>query len=154
MAQPEAGPGGLLGIGQAAARAGVSERALRYYQQLGLITPTGRTPGGLRRYSDADLDRVARLRQLQDLLGFNLEEIRVIFHNEDRLGELRREYRAAATSAARRRELAAEALAVRDRLRDQVAAKLSALEGFLANLDAERERVRRLLEEDLVSDRP
>ncbi|HLI00536.1 MAG TPA: MerR family transcriptional regulator [Acidimicrobiales bacterium] len=151
MTQPEAGPGGLLGIGQAAARTGVSERALRYYQQLGLITPTGRTPGGLRRYSDADLARVARLRQLQDLLGFNLEEIRVIFSNEDRLDELRREYRAEDTTAARRRELAAEALAVRDRLREQVAAKLTALEGFLAKLDAERERVRRLLEEDLVA---
>ena len=35
----------LLGIGAAAARAGVSERALRYYQELGLIIPTGTTPG-------------------------------------------------------------------------------------------------------------
>ena len=38
----------LLGIGAAAERAGVSQRALRYYQQIGLLTPCGCTPGGLR----------------------------------------------------------------------------------------------------------
>ena len=40
-----------LGIGAAAEKAGVSQRALRYYQQIGLLTPCGCTPGGLRRYS-------------------------------------------------------------------------------------------------------
>ena len=53
--------GRLLAIGAAAAQAGVSERALSYYQQLGLITPSGVTPGGMRRYSDDDLARVARI---------------------------------------------------------------------------------------------
>ncbi|MGH8921747.1 MAG: MerR family transcriptional regulator, partial [Actinomycetes bacterium] len=61
--------GPLLGIGKAAEELGVSERALRYYQQIGLLTPSGRTPGGLRRYSAADLDRVRRIRELQRLLG-------------------------------------------------------------------------------------
>ena len=40
----------LVGIGAAAEKAGVSQRALRYYQELGLLTPCGCTPGGLRRY--------------------------------------------------------------------------------------------------------
>ena len=61
----------LLGIGAAAERAGVSERALRYYQQLGLLVPAC-TPGGLRRYSEDDLARVARIRELQALLGLDL----------------------------------------------------------------------------------
>jgi DNA-binding transcriptional MerR regulator len=136
----------LLGIGEAAARAGVSERALRYYQQLGLIRPSGSTPGGLRRYSDADLARVARLRELQNLLGFNLEEIRVIFDNEDRLEALRAEYRAEGTDETRRRELIAEGLAVRAKLRATVVAKRDALDRFLAELDAEAARKRRILE--------
>src|SRR5579859_2811831 len=76
--QPPDGQERLLGIGAAAARSGVSERALRYYQQLGLITPSGRTPGGLRRYSQDDLARVARIRQLQTLLGLNLDEIAIV----------------------------------------------------------------------------
>src|ERR1700729_317494 len=75
----------LLGIGAAAARAGVSERALRYYQQLGLLVPACTTPGGLRRYSGDDLARVGRIRELQTLLGLNLDEIAVVLRNEDRL---------------------------------------------------------------------
>ncbi len=43
----------LVGIGAAAEQAGVSQRALRYYQQLGLLTPrglhAGRTCAGTRR---------------------------------------------------------------------------------------------------------
>src|SRR5271154_3416557 len=75
----------LLGIGAAATKAGVSQRALRYYQQLGLLTPCGCTPGGLRRYSDEDLARVARIRQLQELLGLNLDEIAMVLRGEDRM---------------------------------------------------------------------
>jgi DNA-binding transcriptional MerR regulator len=136
----------LLGIGAAAARAGVTERALRYYQQLGLITPSGRTPGGLRRYSDDDLARVAHLRELQSLLGFNLDEIKAIFGNEDRLAVLRAEYHTEGTDVARRRELIAEGLLLRDTLRDTVAAKRDALQRFLDDLDAERQRIRGLLD--------
>ena len=43
----------------------VPQRALRYYQQRGLITPSGCTPGGMRRYSHEDLARVAKIRQWQ-----------------------------------------------------------------------------------------
>ncbi|MGI8447286.1 MAG: MerR family DNA-binding transcriptional regulator, partial [Streptosporangiaceae bacterium] len=49
----------LLGIGAAAAQAGVSERALRYYQQLGLLVPAC-TPGGIRQYPKNKLARIAR----------------------------------------------------------------------------------------------
>src|SRR6204780_3680759 len=82
--------GRLLGIGAAAAQAGVSERALRYYQQLGLITPCSCTPGGMRRYSEDDLARVARIRQLQALLGLNLDEIAVVLRHEDRIAQIKR----------------------------------------------------------------
>ena len=79
-------PADLVSIGAAALALGVSERALRYYQQLGLIN-RGRTPGGMRRYSEADLARVARIRELQSLLGLDLDEIAVVLANDDRLGE-------------------------------------------------------------------
>lgn len=147
----EANPsdGNLLGIGDAAARSGVSERALRYWQQLGLITPTGTTPGGLRRYSEVDMARVARLRELQELLGFGLDEIREVFDNEDRLERLRAEYHAEDTDAARRRELIAEGLRVRAGLRSTVVTKIEALQHFLGQLDAERERLQRILDEGI-----
>jgi DNA-binding transcriptional MerR regulator len=135
----------MLGIGAAAARAGVSERALRYYQQIGLLTPSASTPGGMRRYSEDDLARVARIRQLQNLLGFNLDEIAVVLRGEDRLAEIREAYHREHTTAADRRELAAESLRLQEELRATVQAKCQAIEGFLADLDARISRTRDLL---------
>jgi DNA-binding transcriptional MerR regulator len=50
-------------IGDLAARSGVSVRALRYYEEQGLLKPT-RTPAGQRVYPEAAVDRVAFIRQL------------------------------------------------------------------------------------------
>jgi DNA-binding transcriptional MerR regulator/AcrR family transcriptional regulator len=135
----------LLGIGAAAASAGVSERALRYYQQLGLLTPTACTPGGMRRYSRDDLARVARIRQLQALLGLNLDEIAVVLRNEDRLAEIRVAWHHERTSDAERRELATECLQLQQELRVTVQAKQRAIDDFLSDLDARTARTRDLL---------
>jgi len=137
----------LLGIGAAAARAGVSERALRYYQQIGLITPCACTPGGTRRYSEDDLARVARIRQLQVLLGFNLDEIAVILRSEDRMAAIRRTYHHEHTSDAERHELLRESLQLQRDLRAAVEAKRVAIEGFLADLDVRIARSTELLDQ-------
>jgi DNA-binding transcriptional MerR regulator len=137
--------GQLLGISKAAAECGVSERALRYYQQLGLLTPTGSTPGGLRRYSEADLARVRRIRELQSLLGLNLDEIRVVLASDDRLAAIRAEYHAASEGSARRAQLLRQALKVREELASTVDAKIAALQEFRSDLDVSMDRVRSLL---------
>ena len=54
-------------------------------QQIGLLAPACTTPGGLRRCSEDDLARVARIRELQTLLGLNLDEVAVVLRNQDRL---------------------------------------------------------------------
>jgi DNA-binding transcriptional MerR regulator len=136
----------LLGIGAAAARLGVSERALRYYQQLGLVNPST-TRGGLRRYRGEDLDRVARIRELQTLLGLNLDEIAVVLRGEDRMAEIRRMFRDERTSSDERRLLSEECVALHEALRATVEAKRVALEAFLADLDARIDRGRDLLAE-------
>lgn len=135
----------LLGIGAAAARAGVSERALRYYQQIGLLVPAQTTAGGLRRYSEDDLARVARIRELQALLGLNLDEIAVVLRNEDRIAQIRLSYHDERTSADERRQLTRESLALAEDLRATVQAKRDALDEFLADLDARIGRARALL---------
>ena len=135
----------LLGISEAAARAGVSARALRYYQQIGLLVPARTTPGGMRRYSADDLTRVARIRELQALLGLNLEEIALVLRNEDRLAEIRLTYRDERTSDAERRALLRECLALQQDLRGTVQAKRDALTGFLADLDGRISKAQGLL---------
>ncbi len=61
-----------LKIGEVAARTGLTPRALRYYEELGLLEPADRGPGGQRRYDAADVQRLYRiclLRQLGTPLG-------------------------------------------------------------------------------------
>lgn len=61
-------------IGQLAARTGLTVRALRHYDQIGLLRPARRSPAGYRLYGEAD---VARLQQVQSLrqLGLSLAQI-------------------------------------------------------------------------------
>ena len=130
------GPGELVGIGAASARAGVTERALRYYQQLGLITPAECTTGGMRRYSQDDLARVERIRQLQTLLGLDLDDVAAVLRSEDRLAEIKRTWSDHGTSDTERLDMARESLRLLHDLRAAVASKQRAIDGFLADLDA------------------
>jgi DNA-binding transcriptional MerR regulator len=129
-------------IGEIAEAAGVSTRTLRYYEELGLLSPSGHSPGGARRYSDSDLARVLRIRELQDLVGFNLDEIKTIIAAEARLDELRSEFRSG-RSPERERQIIAEFMGINDRLRTEMRQKLSRLETFLADLDARARLIRR-----------
>ncbi|MFG2752181.1 MerR family transcriptional regulator [Streptomyces xanthophaeus] len=62
-------------IGDAAAAAGTTARALRLYEQRGLLPPPGRTPSGQRRYGAED---VALVRVIRELLahGLTIEDLR------------------------------------------------------------------------------
>ncbi len=135
----------LLSIGAVATRAGVSERALRYYEEIGLLSPAGHSPGGCRRYGDEEIARVLRIRELQDLMGFNLDEIRAVMANEDSLEALRAAWRASEEPEERHRILV-EGLEVLDALREKVTAKSARLDAFLAELDARAERYHSLLD--------
>ncbi|MEV7603288.1 MerR family transcriptional regulator [Kitasatospora sp. NPDC089797] len=61
-------------IGELAERAGTTTRALRYYEQLGLL-PARRAGNGYRAYGEEDLRLLREIRMLQDF-GFGLEETR------------------------------------------------------------------------------
>jgi MFS family permease len=134
-----AGMTGRLRIGEAAERAAVSVRTLRYYEELGLLTPSAHSPGGARRYAEEDLARLARIRELKDLLGFNLDEVRTVLTAEDRLGSLRAAYHAEDDRAAQR-AIVAEALEINSRLQAAVQAKLERLATFKGELEAKADR--------------
>lgn len=69
-------------ISVAAELSGMHPQTLRIYERKGLLQPY-RTPGGTRRYSDADLERLATIQELTTA-GVNLEGVR-------RILELRRD---------------------------------------------------------------
>ncbi|WP_439385627.1 HEAT repeat domain-containing protein [Amycolatopsis lexingtonensis] len=61
-------------IGEVARRSGVSTRMLRHYDSLGLVRPTGRTVGGYREYSEADIRRIFHVEGLRSL-GLSLRQV-------------------------------------------------------------------------------
>jgi DNA-binding transcriptional MerR regulator len=61
-------------IGEAARRSGFSASALRFYEDIGLVDPSGRTPSGYRLYDEAALARLAFVARAKQL-GCSLEEI-------------------------------------------------------------------------------
>ena len=148
----EAAAEGGIRISDAATRAGVSARTLRYYEELGLLTPSLYTAGGERRYTSDDLDHLQRILELRQVLGMNLDEIKEFLALETRLDQLRASYRAAkgATSKkaqAEQRATLEEALILNESLAHQITAKLARMDGFRTKLLHDAQRCRELLDE-------
>lgn len=64
-----------LRIGEVAERTGLSIRTLRHYDEVGVVSPSGYTPGGFRLYSRDDIERIMLIRRMKPL-EFTLEEMR------------------------------------------------------------------------------
>jgi DNA-binding transcriptional MerR regulator len=68
-------------IGQIARRTGVSAKTIRYYDKVGLLEPSGATPGGYRLYRAEDVERLELILTLRHV-GYSLREIRKILQAE------------------------------------------------------------------------
>jgi DNA-binding transcriptional MerR regulator len=137
----DAGPAVPLRIGEVAQLAGVTTRTLRYWEQVGLVAPSGHLHGGQRLYSSAEIDRVNRIRHLQFLLGLSLAEIRAVLEADDVLDRLRSAYREGAR-ADRQRRLLEEAITANDRLIARLDDTLGRIEEFRGERAAKAERMR------------
>ena len=69
-------------VGRVAGFAGVTVRTLHHYDDIGLLTPSGRSHAGHRRYNDADLDRLQQILFYREL-GFPLDEVAVLLDDPD-----------------------------------------------------------------------
>jgi DNA-binding transcriptional MerR regulator len=83
-----------VNVGEVAALAGVTVRTLHHYDRIGLLSPSGRTAAGYRRYSAADLDRLHQVLLYREL-GFPLEEVATLLDDPsaDPAEHLRRQHR-------------------------------------------------------------
>ncbi|HEX9269900.1 MAG TPA: MerR family transcriptional regulator [Candidatus Limnocylindria bacterium] len=66
-------------IGELAARVGMTERTIRYYEELGLLESVKRLDGGTRVYTDDDVRRLRFIRKLK-VLGLSLQEMIELEH--------------------------------------------------------------------------
>jgi DNA-binding transcriptional MerR regulator len=143
----------VLRIGEVAKLTGLTTRTLRYWEEQGLISPSAYRGRGERLYSATDMARVTRIKDLQELLGFSLAEVRVVLDTEDidTLDRLRSEFRWGDASEDERRHLLDEAIDANNHLlerlddtlarigsfRDERAAKSVRLQEVRAELDGD-----------------
>ncbi|WP_369140786.1 MerR family transcriptional regulator [Modestobacter versicolor] len=108
----------LMRIGELAERTGLSLPTLRHYDETGLLSPSARTAGKFRLYSEADFEKLMVIRRMKPL-GFSVEEMRQLLVVVEGL-------RASTTAAERDRLLVelraftAEATERRERLQRQL----------------------------------
>jgi DNA-binding transcriptional MerR regulator len=145
-------PTRLLRIQEVAAETGLTPRSIRYYEELGLLSPAARSEGAYRLYDSEDLDRLRFIRGLRDDAGFSLAEIGRLLEEEVARERNRARFRTT-TDPLERRRIVTEALATVDRQVATLRIKIARLEamvaeaedrrahlaGHLADLDAGRE---------------
>ncbi len=125
-----ANDGTAMQIGEVAGRTELSLRSLRHWDEVGLLRPSGRSDGGFRLYTEADVEKILLIRRMKPL-GFTLEEMAVALRDIEVLRLPRASGRADA--AARLRTLLDEA---RER-RTGLLAQLAMAEEFIGALGRE-----------------
>ena len=73
-------------IGVVAERTELSVRTLRHWEENGLVTPSARTAGGFRLYTEGDVERLRTIRRMKPL-GFTLEEMKELLTSLDVLAD-------------------------------------------------------------------
>ena len=64
----------MMHIGELAERTALSQRTIRHYDEIGLLTPSGRSEGGFRLYTEGDLGRLLLIRRMKPL-GYSLDQM-------------------------------------------------------------------------------
>ena len=126
----------LFKIQEVAAETGLTTRAIRYYEEVGLLEPAARSGGAYRLYDTSDLDRLRHIKELRDEAGFSLAQIGQLLE-DDAARERNRERLQTTQDPRERRAILVDA---RDRVERQIEI-LEAKAGRLATMiDAARSR--------------
>lgn len=76
-----------LQIGEVAAATELSIKTIRHYDDVGLVTPSARSAGGFRLYTQSDIDRLLVIRRMKPL-GFTLEDMSALLHAQNVLDDV------------------------------------------------------------------
>jgi DNA-binding transcriptional MerR regulator len=110
-------------IGSVADAVGLSLRTIRYYDEMGVVVPSGRSAGGFRLYTEDDIERLRIVKRMKPL-EFSLDEMRDVLRLLDVVDPPEGDPQPADVADLRDRLEMYAALAVerRERLREQLAA--------------------------------
>jgi MerR family transcriptional regulator, repressor of the yfmOP operon len=127
----------LLRIQEVAAEVGTTARAIRYYEEVGLLRPAARSQGDYRLYDASDVERLRFIRGLRDDAGFSLAEIGRLLEDEDARARARERFQASADPA-ERRVLALDSLERTERRIATLRVKAERLAAMIAEAEERR----------------
>lgn len=107
-------------IGEVAARTELSLRSLRHWDEVGLLRPSGRTDGGFRLYTEADVEKILLIRRMKPL-GFTLEQMSAVMRDIEALREADPDPATIADAQARLNQVLTAAHERREKLERQLA---------------------------------
>jgi len=131
---PAAAP--MLRIQEVAEATGLTTRAIRYYEELGLLEPAARSEGDYRLFDASDLERLRFIRELRDDAGFSLAQIGQLLEDEA-ARERNRERFMSSPDPVERRALVDDAL---ERVDRQIATLEAKAERLATMIEAARTR--------------
>jgi MerR family transcriptional regulator, repressor of the yfmOP operon len=137
---------GLQKIQEVAAELGLTTRAIRYYEELGLLKPAARSMGAYRLFDADDVERLRFIKGLRDDAGFSLTEIGRLLEDEAARARNRDRFRTT-TDPAERRAIVDDALDRVDRQIESLRAKMERLAGMIDEAEGRRDHLRTHLAE-------
>ena len=139
-------PPRFLRIQEVAAEIGLTPRSIRYYEEIGLLAPAGRSEGDYRLYDLDDVERLRYIKGLRDDAGFSLAEIAQLLEDESARARNRARFRES-DDPAERRAIVEDALGRVDRQVDTLRAKVGRLEAMIADAETRRTHLTAHLDE-------
>jgi len=130
----------LLRIQEVAALLGLTARTIRYYEELGLLEPAGRSGGDYRQYDGDDIERLRFIKGLRDDAGFSLAEIGQLLEDEAARARNRERFRST-SDPAERRAILRDAFARVDRQIDSIRQKIDRLEAMVVEAKSRRDHL-------------
>ncbi|MDN4526771.1 MerR family transcriptional regulator [Fictibacillus fluitans] len=92
-------------IDEAAKITGITKRAIRYYEEIGLIHPPERSDGQVRLYTDEDVKQLKRVVDAKEVLGFSLQELQHFLSIKERVLEHKDQYESTKDTTIQQSEL-------------------------------------------------
>jgi DNA-binding transcriptional MerR regulator len=136
----------LLRIQEVAAETGLTTRAIRYYEEIGLLAPAARSEGDYRLFDASDLERLRFIKELRDDAGFSLAQIGQLLEDEAARERNRERFRSTADPI-ERQGLLLEAVERNERQIETLRAKRDRLDSMIAEAERRLEHNRHHLAE-------
>lgn len=135
----------LLKIEEVAKRTGLTKRAIRYYEDIGLISAPERTQGNIRLYSEDDIAKINKIILAKEVLGFSLAELQQYMEFQTAIEQQKSEYHTTEDLEARKSKLI-DMAKILQKEKAMIDTKISRMEQFKEELTGYETRIRKALD--------